>query len=346
MEDDTNTFHWRSAAELNPRGRGWEGEERENFWDRFPLELKGKIDEPLWNLGTESAGIYVDFRTDAREIRVRWDMAERWAFGAYETGCGISGFDLYGRDARRSWRWAGSFFSGNPCQGEGTLTRLPLDGVEREYRLYFPLRRRVFSVEVGADAEVAPVQPDPRPPLAYYGTSIVHGAGVGRPGITHAAQLGRALDREILNLGVCGRAKCEPPLVEALARLNPDLYLIDVLPNNSAAEVSERVPKLLQILRNRHRDIPILLLGDRVYGDAAFMPGRAVDFARKNEALTRAVDEAKEAGLEPLHLLIADDWYGEDGEGTTDASHPNDLGAFRMAAQLIPRVKALSATPG
>ncbi|MCC5850375.1 MAG: SGNH/GDSL hydrolase family protein [Verrucomicrobia bacterium] len=341
MAEDAKTFHWHSAVELNPRGLGWLGEERENFWDRFPLELKDKIEEPLWNLGTESAGIYVDFQTDAREIRVRWEMAERWAFGGYETGCGISGFDLYGRDEKREWRWAGSFFTGNDCKGEGTLTRMPLDGVAREYRLYFPLRRRVLSVEVGADAEVTAVPPDTLPPIAYYGTSIVHGAGVGRPGMTHAAQLGRALDREVLNLGVCGRARCEPPVAEALSRLNPCLYLIDVLPNNGAPEVPERVSKLLHILRNRHRDIPILLLGDRVYGDAAFMPGRAVDFQQKNEALTRVVEEAKAAGLDPLHLHLAADWYGEDGEGTTDASHPNDLGAHRMAVQLIPLVREL-----
>ena len=42
---------------------------------------------------------------------------------------------------------------------------------------------------------------------------------------------------------------------------------------------------------------------------------------------------------------IVEDMYGADGEGTGDGSHPNDLGAYRMAKALTPMVQQLIANP-
>lgn len=335
--------HRKNGLDLTPAGLGWRGEPRENPWDRLPLDLKTQIPENLWNLGTQSAGVYLQFRSAATQLRVRWKLQEAWPYAPNTTGCGISGFDLYGRDAQGHWRWAGSVFTGNPAEGEATLNRMPLDGHPREYRLYLPLRRRVLGLEMGSDAEIVPLPRDPRPPLAYYATSIVHGEGVGRPGMTQAALVARHFDVELLNLGFCGSARCEPAIAAALARLDPRLYLIDVLPNNSAAEAAERIPPLLDTLRTARPHTPILLLGDRIYGDATFCPVRDAVFSEKNQTLAHIFADAQRRGMQHLHLHLDPDWYGEDREGTTDASHPNDLGAWRMAQKLIPLLAPLLA---
>ena len=156
--------------------------------------------------------------------------------------------------------------------------------------------------------------------------------------MTHAAQMARALDREVLNLGFCGRAWCEPVMAEALARIDPLLYLVDCLPNNSATELTERLPKFLQILRQARPHTPIMLVEDRLFGGAAFQPQRGNDQRCKNHTLHAIIDDLRQSGMQGLHLAAHPDWFGTDGDGTFDASHPNDLGAYRMAQALTPIV--------
>ncbi len=90
----------------------------------------------------------------------------------------------------------------------------------------------------------------------------------------------------------------------------------------------------------------MLLLGDRVFGDAAFAPARAEAFDQKNAVLQALTDDLRSDGLEPLHLGFDPSWFGGDFEGTTDASHPNDLGASRMAGKLVPLVERILAPDG
>jgi hypothetical protein len=118
------------------------------------------------------------------------------------------------------------------------------------------------------------------------------------------------------------------------------LYIIDPLPNNSPDDLAERLPPFLRIVLEGRPSTPTLLLGERQMGDAAFMPIRGEVFSRKNHVLERVVDDARAAGASDLHVAVNHNWYGDDGEGSTDANHPNDLGASRMARSLIPLVKS------
>lgn len=338
---------WHPIHSLSLGGLGWRNEDREQPLDRFPTSLKGLISPELWKLGCWSAGIYADFLGPPTELFVRWTMEEPQnpQADAFMAACARSGLDCYGRDHAGRWRWVGSKEAWREPSCDGRLHRLPLDGAARTYRVYLPLMRRVLSCEIGCRQPLSPVAADGRRPIAYYGTSIVHGAGVGRPGMPHAAQLGRALDREVFNLGVCGRAHCEIAIAEALGRLDPLIYLIDVLPNNTVENLGQRLPPFLRCLRQLRPDTPILCIGDRVFGDATFMPQRGQDFVAKNRRLQEIIDSLGQEGLSGLHLAVHADWFGSDGgsdgEGTADASHPNDLGAWRMAQQLTPVVQGL-----
>lgn len=340
---------WHDAESLSLGGMGWRGEEREQPFDRFPSSLRTQINNQLWDLSTWPAGIYVTFRSSARDIYVRWTLDEKdqRQVEAYQAACARSGVDCYGRDDSGLWRWVGSQPAWKEPECDGRVNNLELDGVDREYRIYFPLMRRVVKMEIGARESILPVDKDPHPPIAYYGTSIVHGAVVSRSGMTHAAQLGRTLQREVLNLGFCGRAWCEEEVAAALGRLHPALFILDVLPNNSAEDIPRRLSGFLRILRAARPNVPIVLVGDRVFGDAAFMPERATGFHAKNQALDQTVLMLQQEGITGLHLTHHPNWFGEDNEGSTDGSHPNDLGATRMAAALAAVVdKRLNATDG
>lgn len=346
MNDALSGVTWYHAQDLGLRGMGWLDETRAQPFDRLPQAMEALIEEPLWRLSCQSAGLYVDFRCATTELFIRWQMADVCnplapGDSMFMSHCGRHGIDCYGRDHAGSWRWVGGKEAWQEPVCDGRLNRTPLDGGEREYRVYLPLMRRLLSCEIGVRGHLQTVPADPRKPIAYYGTSIVHGSGVGRAGMTHAAQLARSLDREILNLGFCGRAFCELAMADALGRLDPCLYLIDVLPNNSAEALAQRLPPFLERLRQARPRTPTLLIGDRVFGDAAFAPQRDATFRDKNRALDEIVSSLRDAGMSGLHLSHHPHWFGSDGEGSGDGSHPNDLGAWRMAQALRPAVAAL-----
>ena len=58
--------------------------------------------------------------------------------------------------------------------------------------------------------------------------------------MTYVAQLGRRLDRPVINLGFSGLCHMEPALADLLAELDPAMFVIDCLPNMPAKEVAER----------------------------------------------------------------------------------------------------------
>ena len=52
--------------------------------------------------------------------------------------------------------------------------------------------------------------------------------------------------------------------------------------------------------------------------------------------MRKAYEELQAAGVKKLHYLAGDLLLGEDTEGTTDGSHPNDLGFLRQADAFEP----------
>lgn len=341
--DPLADVHWTVAAHLGVRGLAWPHEPRAQPFDRFPAALQAQVPDALWNLSTQSAGLYVEFRTKARDLFARWTVEPVGAHqrDPYMTKTGQGGVDLYGRDGHGGWQWAGSHEPWGEPACHCKINRAELDGVERTYRLYLPLMRRVLSFEVGARAPLAALPADARRPIVYYGTSIVHGAGVSRPGLGHAQQIGRALDREIINLGFCGRAWCEPAVAEWLGRQPAALYIVDPLPNNSPEALAERLPIFINSLRAADPVTPILLVGERLFGDAAFIPQRGESCQAKNRVLEQVVQDARGAGMGGLHVTLSPNWYGIEGDGSTDANHPNDLGAARLAQALLPVIRPL-----
>lgn len=332
---------WHDIRTFGLGGMAWMTEDREQPFDRFPSSMREQIPESLWNLSTWPAGVYVDFAGAPVDIFARWRLTGEDQRDASMNQIARGGLDAYGRDGSGTWRWVGSQEPWGDPDCHGRVHRLPLDGKDREYRVYLPLMRRVGRCEIGSREPLRPLQRrrHSTPPIIYYGTSIVHGAGVGRPGMAHASQLGRLLDREVVNLGFCGRAWCEPAVAEAIGRIESSLVIIDPLPNNSPEEIETRLPLFVRTLRRTCSTTPLLFVEDRRFGDATFITERDELHRRKNAALSRILHELQAEGITDLRLAAHEGWYGDDMEGTTDGSHPNDLGAWRMATALLPQIR-------
>ncbi len=323
---------WSDIRQFGVEGRGWN--DTKEFYDRLPARAEGVVRKPVWDLSRDSAGMCVRFVTDATTLRARWALTEAWLYLPNMTAIGKSGLDLYVK-TDQGWHWLAV---GQPTgqTNEVTLIENLLPG-KREYLLYLPLYNGTKFVELGIPAtnviEKAPTWgAGERKPVVFYGTSILQGASASRPGMVHSALLGRRFNWPTINLGFSGNGKMEPEMASLLAELDPSIYVLDCLPNMAAAEIKERVEPFVKKLRAAHPDVPIVLVEDRTMQDSFLIAGRMEWYHLKDRAeLEAAYERLQTAGVQKLFYIPGEHLFGDDGEGSTDGSHPNDLGFMRQA---------------
>jgi lysophospholipase L1-like esterase len=254
---------------------------------------------------------------------------------------GQSGVDLYARDDRRAWRWVGA------TKPEAKAVRQPLldggAGGMRGYLAYLPLRNGVESLKIGVppEAKFERLAPRTEKPIVFYGTSITHGISASRPGMAHPAILGRRLDRPVINLGFSGNGRMDAAVGELLVKIDAAVFVIDCLPNMNAAAVREKCAPLVKQLRAMHPDTPILLVEDRRNTNAWILPARDQHHTDNHAALREVFAALQKEGVKELHYLPGDALLGDDSEGTSDGSHPSDLGFMRQAAAFEPVLREI-----
>jgi hypothetical protein len=330
--DEKTKIAWYDIRQLGLEGQGWS--DTKAPYDRLPAKAEGVVRDAVWNLSRQSAGICVRFRTDAPTIHARWTVVNKNLALPHMAATGVSGLDLYVRHEGR-WRWLATGFPKVAPTNSAQLVAT-LEPAEREYRLYLPLYNSVSSVEIGIPSQNALAKGEPFPagrdkPILFYGTSITHGASASRPGMVHTGILGRRFDRPVINLGFSGNGKMEPELASLLAELDPAVYVLDCLPNMSAAEVTERVEPFVRKLREAHPATPIVLVEDRTYADSFLIAAKRERNETSRAALKQAYERLLSAGVQGLSYVPGEPLLGDDGEGTVDSSHPTDLGFMRQA---------------
>jgi lysophospholipase L1-like esterase len=263
---------------------------------------------------------------------------------------GVSGLDLYVKADDGRWRWVGV---GQPQESKLNTSTLVagLPPGRRDFLLYLPLYNGVASVELGVPEgrvieKSPPRRAESRKPIVFYGTSITQGGCASRPGMAHTAILGRWLDRPVINLGFSGSGRMEPEMATLLAELDPAVYVLDCLPNMSAAEVATRVDPFVRTLRKAHPETPIVMAEDRPYTSGTVLPGPRNHNADNHAALKMIYDRLLADGIRGLYYLPGSLQAGDDGEDTVDGAHPTDLGFLRMADGFEPVLsKALKREP-
>ncbi len=320
---------WYDAKDIGVEGRAWD--DTETYYDRLPARAKELVRPPVWLLSQHSAGMCVRFTSNAQAIHARWKLKSARLAMPHMPATGVSGLDLYVRFEGR-WRWLST---GQPKEQQNTAKLIAdLPEGKRDYLLYLPLYNGVTSVEIGVpnDASVWQTRVDKdRLPIVFWGTSITHGACASRPGMVHTAILGRRLERPIVNLGFSGNGRMEPEVAELMSEIDAAVYVVDCLPNITGDVVSQRVRPLVDIIRKKHSETPILLVEDRTYANAFLLAAKQNRHKTSRAALRAAYDQMQADGVPNIHFLEGVNLLGEDGEDTVDSSHPTDLGFFRQA---------------
>lgn len=312
----------------------------------MPARAEGIVREEVWNLSRNSAGMALRFSTASPELRVRYRLTSKTIALAHMPATGVSGCDLYGHDGTR-WRWLAVSRPSKQDVEATLLEGLPAQEQARSFLLYLPLYNGVetmqIGVEEGSELTPMPAREKEQKPIVCYGTSILHGACASRPGMAWPSIVGRALDREVFNFGFSGNGRMEREVGQYLCEIDAAAFVVDCLPNMTAQQVAERTVPLVQQLRAARKDAPILLVEDRTFATAWFDEKRKRDHEQRRHELRTAFAKLREDGIAGVHLLAGEGLIGEDDEGTTDGSHPNDLGMMRQADKVIAALQPLLA---
>lgn len=320
-------------------GQGWPGEV-ESPYDRLPSRAKSQVREAVWNLSRHNAGILIRFRSNAKEIVVRYTVTGAHAMN-HMAATGVSGLDLYAVDSDGKWYW---------CRGQrefedtisyrfsGLLPNDPYHEWGREYRLYLPLYNQVSWLEIGVpDSSFFKALPTRlEKPMVVYGTSIAQGGCASRPGMAWTSILERTMDRPLLNLAFSGNGRLEKEIIELIGEIDARIFILDCLPNLTNSEtfpeeqLKNRIFESVQYLRNKHPATPILLVEHAGYSDGLIMPERGEAFQRVNQIQKRTYSKLMKNGIEHLYYLSNEE-LNLSFDDTVDGTHPNDLGMQHYA---------------
>ncbi len=331
-------INWYNVREWGVEGKGWHDTER--YYDRLPSRAHGVVRDPVWNLSRHAAGMIVHFRTNAPDIKVKYQLLLEQLSMSHMPATGVSGLDLYALEGGE-WKWI-NVTRPNNQEDEVNIVK-NMAPVKRLFRIYLPLYNGIENLEIGVDSKYSfePVQPREERPMVFYGTSILHGACASRPGMAFPSILGRRLERPIINLGFSGNGRMELEVGSFITELNACVFVIDCLPNLNSNQVKARAIPLVEQLRKARPDTPILLVEDRVNTNATFLPQRMQHHIENHRALRNSFLKLQNNGVQNLYYLESDQLLGVDGEATTDGSHPSDLGMMRYADAYEPVLRKI-----
>ena len=96
---------WHDVTQWGIEGRILPDQQRERWFDRLPASAKGEVTSNVWNLSRDSAGMMVRFETDSPSIHVQYKLMDDNLALPHMPATGVSGADLYARNAEGKWRW-------------------------------------------------------------------------------------------------------------------------------------------------------------------------------------------------------------------------------------------------
>ncbi len=339
-------------------GRGFADCIRENdtvsdgYYTRLPASMQGKVRKAVWDLGQNSSGIAVRFRSDSKCIGARWKLLNNFGM-AHMAATGVKGLDLYALGDDNQWHFAGTAQPNGKVSSNVFIRKM--DGRMREYLIYLPLYDGVTSLEIGIDSTARIMQPENPsllPPAAenpaegailVYGTSVTQGGCATRPGMSFTSILERKLHRQTINLGFSGNGRMDGIIAEAIARVPASVYVIDCLANCTYDIIRDSTEYFIRTIAKANPQTPILMLSNYCYPyhwlDAQFRE----DAAKENALWKEFCDRLRKEGYKNIRYIdlysdcnMKKSAIGPDHEGTVDGVHMTDLGFLRYAETLLP----------
>ena len=313
---------------------------KENTYDRFPLSYKDKVRKPVWNLSKSSAGLSVRFLSNSSSISVKWELLNDMKMN-HMALTGIKGIDLYCQ-VDNNWQYVNTALPSGKENVFLLINNMPVK--MQEYKMYLPLYDGVINLEIGIDSLSKiekPVKNDQRP-IVFYGTSITQGGCASRPGMAYTNIISRKLNVECLNFGFSGNGKMEKPVAELISGIDASCYVIDGTANMTPGEVHENAMPLVEIIRSKHSNTPIIFIECIMFEKAFFEDTTRTIINNKNSALQTEYNKMAKMGYSNIYYIDNIGALGTDHEATVDGVHFTDLGFLRFADYIISKFDQFS----
>lgn len=310
----------------------------------FPLKSYHRIDTGLHrnfsagikNLLTHSAGLTISFKTNSPRIAAKWCVGSDKPSGNNMAAIASKGLDLYIKKEGK-WQFAGVGRPKGVCN-EFELVK-DMEPGEKECLLYLPLYDAIKSLSIGVEEGYnlsSGSDPFAARRVVIYGSSITQGASASRPGMAYPARLSRAMGIQFINLGLSGSGKMEKEVADMVASIDAEAFIMDCFANPSPEQIAARTAYMVKAIRAKHPQAPIIMIQSVVRERGNFdLVSRAYVKSQNDNALKVYQSLLKE-GVSNLHLIPGDQLLGGDHEGTTDGTHPNDIGFDRMLQVIQP----------
>ncbi|MCF7569112.1 SGNH/GDSL hydrolase family protein [Sabulilitoribacter arenilitoris] len=316
---------------------------KENPYDRLPLSYKNVVRKPVWELSKNSSGMSIRFFSNSTSIHAKWTLLNDLSMN-HMADTGVKGIDLYFNN-NGTWQYLNT---ARPNGKENVFELMnSMSPKMREYKMFLPLYDGVKSLEVGIDCNSVIKKPkkNTSKSIVFYGTSITQGCCASRPGMAHTNIISRKLNIDCINFGFSGNGRMEEPINELISESNPLFYVIECLPNMKEEEVATKAIPLVNTIRKKHPETPIIFVENFIYETVALNEKKAVEINVKNKALKDQYTKLIDNNVKNVFYISAEKATGIDHEGTVDGVHFTDLGFIRYANFLIDRFEKLDLLP-
>ena len=280
------------------------------------------------NLLRMPAGMALVFRTNSSQIVVRTHYLNYSMVRYSTTGVSQTGYDLY---IRKDGEWM-------YADAELVLVR-NMDDSEKECLLYLPLFSELKRIEIGIDegAEIEASANPFRHRIVIFGSSFTHGTSTGRPGMSYPMIMQRNTGLQFISLGVSGNSKLQQSFAAIIGDSACDAIVVDAFSNPGPEMIRERFLPFVAAIRKAHPAVPLIFLQTIYRERANFDLKERAREEEKRRAAREVFEEAAEI-YNDIYFVDEPDLTGTDHITSLDGTHPDDLGYWRWANAIQPRI--------
>ena len=305
---------------------------------RLPTQVATQVNAGVREYSTSGAGGRVRFTTESPFVALKVTYGPG-SVPTVNNHCVSYGFDLYREENGVEVFTAAA----RPVAGfdykQGTYKMLTRNqGRSYAYTLNFPVFAAVETLLIGVEKGASLTAGRPyrnEKPVVFYGSSITHGAAAGRPGNTYENFISQKYNLDYVNLGFAGSAKGEQAMAEYIAGLDMSAFVCDYDYNAPSVEhLKQTHYAFYETIRRRQPDVPYIMISR-----PTILLNPEVGIPRRR-VIMESYERAKASG--DLRVFFIDGATLFEGpfaaSCTSDGTHPNDLGFYRMAEKIGPVV--------
>ena len=322
--------------------------EKEHKYFRLPTDCKDKVSEAVYWLANHPSGGQIRFRTNAKKIVVKIENTGDYQM-CHMPATSQQGVDLYYKlKGQKKY----TFFECAKFNIPTVEFESPLfdsdEKMDKDIIINLPLYEGLGKILIGIEADAKIYKAKERKDkekIVYYGTSITQGGCVSRPGLSFTNILSRKLNTEFINLGFSGSGLGEPELAEIITQIdNVKMIVLDYEGNGGCTGHLEKyMEEFIDILRKKWPIIPIVIITKTWFTNYVFLQNEVAARKRLYDFQLNVVNQRNAKGDNNIYFIDGSKLFGNEDidECLIDGIHPGDLGFYRIAKNLEPKLKKI-----